>query len=282
MSETDEVKPVPVLEVEGVSHSFRQRGQTEIAALRDITFSVGAGTFTMVLGSNGSGKSTLLSVIAGTFIPDSGTVRISGMNVTHWREHRRAARVARVFQNPFSGTAPLLSVAENLSLASRRTGEGGALGLALTRERRRAIRDRVAELGMGLEDRLDTPMSQLSGGQRQAVTLLMATLVRPTLLLLDEHTAALDPRSAEQVLRLTKEVVERESLTALMVTHSLQQAVRLGDRVLMMHQGRIARDVSGPRKRRLRSDDLLDIFEELHNAELLDESSAQMLERSYV
>lgn len=283
MSDTGE-RPagMPVLEIEGVRHTFRHGSRDEVPALQDVTLALEPGSFTVVLGSNGSGKSTMLSVIAGTIIPDRGSVRIGGSDVTRWPEHQRAALVGRVFQNPFTGTAPRLSVAENLALAAARAGDGGPLAVALTRERRRAIGARVAELGMGLEDRLDTPMSQLSGGQRQAVTLLMATLVRPRLLLLDEHTAALDPRSAEHVLRLTKAIVERDALTVLMVTHSMPQAARLGDRVLMMHQGRIARDMSGARKRRLRSEDLLDIFEELRNAELLDESAAEMLERSYV
>jgi putative ABC transport system ATP-binding protein len=174
-----------------------------------------------------------------------------------------------------------MTVAENLALAARRTRQGG-LGRVLSRQRRAEIHERVAELGTGLERRLDAPIVLLSGGQRQALTLLMATMERPELLLLDEHTAALDPKSAEQVVRVTQEIVSRLRLTTLMVTHSMAQAVRLGDRVLMMHRGRVVHDWSGMAKRRLRVDDLLALFDEVRGAELLDESAAAMLARSYV
>jgi putative ABC transport system ATP-binding protein len=203
------------------------------------------------------------------------------MPITRWPEHRRATLIGRVFQNPFSGTAPGMTVAENLALAARRTHQGG-IGRALTRQRQRVIHDQVAALGTGLEDRLDAPIGLLSGGQRQALTLLMATVERPELLLLDEHTAALDPKSAEQVLRVTQEIVSRLRLTTLMVTHSMPQAVRMGDRVLMMHRGRVVHDWSGMRKRRLRVEDLLALFDEVRGAELLDEQTAAMLARSYL
>jgi putative ABC transport system ATP-binding protein len=272
----------PALEVRGVHHTFRRGSPGEIRALEDVQLTLETGAFVIVLGRNGSGKSTLLSAIAGTVVPDRGSVWLAGRDVTRWPEHRRASLIGRVYQNPFTGTAPHMTVAANLALALERGRRGGRLARALTRERRREIRERLAALDMRLEERLDTPAEQLSGGERQALTLLMATLVRPSLLLLDEHTAALDPRSAEQVLRLTSDIVERESLTTLMVTHSLQQAVRLGDRVIIMHQGRIAQDFSGARKRRLDVNDLLDSFEQLRNAELLDESAAEMLAREYV
>jgi putative ABC transport system ATP-binding protein len=174
-----------------------------------------------------------------------------------------------------------MTVAENLALAAHRTRQGG-LGRALSRQRRREIAERVEQLGTGLEARLDAPIGLLSGGQRQALTLLMATFERPQLLLLDEHTAALDPKGAEQVLRLTQEIVTRLRLTTLMVTHSLSQAVRLGDRALMMHRGRVVQDWTGIRKRRLRVDDLLATFDDVRGAELLDASAAAMLERNYV
>jgi putative ABC transport system ATP-binding protein len=190
--------------------------------------------------------------------------------------------MARVSQAPDAGTAPGLTVAENLALAEQRATRRRGLRSALGGATRRALADRVAALGMGLEDRLDTPIGELSAGQRQALTLLMATLVRPEVLLLDEHTAALDPRSAEQVLRLTQQVIERDRLTTLMVTHSMQQAVRLGDRAIMMHDGRIVYDFAGARKRRLRVDDLLECFEQVRNADRLDESAADMLARAYI
>jgi putative ABC transport system ATP-binding protein len=235
----------------------------------------------VVAGVNGSGKSTLLNVIAGTVRPDRGTVRLLGRDVTQWPEHRRAALIGRVFDNPFSGTAPHLTVAENLAIASLR-GQRRGLGSRMRGSRRAELAERLTQMGLGLEDRLETPIGVLSGGQRQALTLLMATIVRPTLLLLDEHTAALDPRSAEQVLRLTEEAVTQAGLTTLMVTHSMHQAVRLGDRLLMVHRGRIVEDLSGPRKRRIRVEDLLDRFDRLRSADLLDESAAEMLRRTYV
>jgi putative ABC transport system ATP-binding protein len=270
------------LELSGLEHTFFPGTPGEQRALRKVDLVVEPGEFVVVLGINGSGKSTLLNAIAGTVALDRGTVRIATHDVTRWPEHRRAALIGRVFQNPFSGTAPHLTVAENLAMALQRGRRRGVLNWSLGAARRRELAKQVRGLGLGLEDRLDTPMGALSGGQRQALTLLMATLVRPELLLLDEHTAALDPRSAEQVVRLTEEVVRRDALTTLMVTHSLHQAVRLGDRVLMMHQGRIVEDIAGARKRRLRVEDLLDNFDRLRNADLVDESVAAMLHRLYV
>jgi putative ABC transport system ATP-binding protein len=186
-----------------------------------------------------------------------------------------------VFQNPFAGTASDLSVGENLTLAARR-GAGRWLRPALGVDRRHAIRQRLARLEMGLEDRLDSPIGLLSGGQRQAVTVLMATMVRPSLLLLDEHTAALDPRSAEVVLRLTQEVITRGGLTALMVTHSMAQAAKLADRVLIMHRGRLAYDLDEMRRRRLTEADLLQLFDQLRWVDRLDDSAAEMLRQQYL
>jgi putative ABC transport system ATP-binding protein len=238
--------------------------------------------FVVVVGNNGSGKSTLLNTIAGSVIPDRGRVLIGGQDVTAWREWRRAALVGRVFQNPMSGTIPHLTIAENLAVAAKRGSRPGVLRNALGRERRRELAERARDLGLGLEDRLDTPVGALSGGQRQALTLLMATLVRPTMLLLDEHTSALDPVSTEQVVRLTERLIRSEGLTTLMVTHSIQQAVTLGDRVLIMHRGRIAENIGGARKRQLRVEELLDTFERLRNADLVDESAAEMVRRLYI
>jgi len=272
----------PVLELSGLYHTFFPGTPSEQVALQGVDLAVEAGSFVVVIGINGSGKSTLLNTIAGSIIPDRGTVRFAGRDVTHWPEHRRAAFIGRVFQNPFSGTAPHLSVAENLAIASQRGRHRGIMPWDIGGARRARLTERLAAMDLGLEDRLDTPTGVLSGGQRQALTLLMATIVRPELLLLDEHTAALDPRSAEQVIRLTEATVKRDGLTTLMVTHSMYQAVRLGDRLLLMHRGRIVEDFAGTRKRRLRVEDLLDHFDRLRNTDLVDESAAEMLRRSYV
>jgi putative ABC transport system ATP-binding protein len=270
-----------LLEVEHVVKTFNEGTPNEVRALRDVSLGIEDGSFVVVIGMNGSGKSTLLNAVAGSFFTDSGRVRIAGRDVTKWPEHRRAKLVGRVFQNPFSGTAPDLSIAENLALAARR-GRARGLGWALGPVVRRELADRVRRLGMGLEDRLDNPIGSLSGGQRQALTLLMATWRRPELLLLDEHTAALDPKSADQVIRLSTDVIERDRLTTMMVTHSMQQAATLGDRLIMMVQGRILHDFAGAEKKRLRAEDLLDRFEEVRRGERLDETAAELLRRSYV
>ena len=270
------------IDVRGLSHTFGRGGPNEVTALHRVDLALEAGAFVIVFGPNGSGKSTLLSAVAGDFVPDSGSIRVGGVDVTHQPAHERARAIGRVSQEPSSGTAPRLTVAENLALAGQRAATRRGLRAALSARARRELADRVAGLGMGLEDRLDTPMAQLSGGQRQALALLMATLVRPEVLLLDEHMAALDPRSGEEVLRLTQEMIERDRLTVLMVSHSMQQVVRLGDRAVMMHRGRIVHDFSGTRKRRLRVDDLLGYFEEVRNADLLDDSAAAMLAREYL
>ena len=186
-----------------------------------------------------------------------------------------------MFQNPFSGTSPSLTIQENLSLAARR-GQGRGLGWGLKASVVARMRDEVARLNMGLEDRLENAIGSLSGGQRQALTLLMATWLRPELLLLDEHTAALDPKSADLVIALTEQVIARDKLTSLMVTHSMHQAANLGDRLIMMHRGQVIHDFQGAEKRRLRSDDLLARFEEVRRAEQLDESAAQMLAANYI
>jgi putative ABC transport system ATP-binding protein len=271
-----------VLELVDLHHTFFPGTPSEQVALLGVDLTVEAGSFVVVIGINGSGKSTLLNGIAGAVQLDRGAIRFVGRDVTNWPEHRRAAFIGRVFQNPFSGTAPHLTVAENLAIASQRGRRRGILRWGLGGARRAHLAELVATMDLGLAGRLDAPMGVLSGGQRQALTLLMATIVRPELLLLDEHTSALDPRSAEQVVRLTETIVQRDRLTTLMVTHSMHQAVRLGDRLLIMHRGRIVEDFSGARKRRLRVDELLDHFDRLRNTDLVDESAAEMLRRAYV
>ncbi len=271
----------PMLEIRRVSKVFNPDTPNEVRALQDVTLTIDEGTFVMVIGTNGSGKSTLLNAVAGSFDVDTGSIGLNGTDITRWPEHRRARMIGRVFQNPFSGTAPTMSIAENLALAARR-GLPRGLGWCLSTHLRSELRDRVATLRLGLEDRLDNPIGSLSGGQRQALTLLMASWLRPTLLLLDEHTAALDPKSADQVIRLSEEIIAREKLTALMVTHSMDQAADLGTRLVMMHRGRVIHDFAGVQKERLRADDLISRFESVRRAEQLDETAADMLRRLYV
>src|SRR5262245_136717 len=203
-----------MLNVRAAFKIFNAGTPNEVRALEGVDLTIDDGSFVIVVGTNGSGKSTLLNAVAGTFALDSGSIHFDGVDVTRWLEHRRAAIVGRVFQNPFSGTAPNMSIAENLTLAARR-GRHRGFGWALSGQIRRELRERVRGLGMGLEDRLDHVISSLSGGQRQALTLLIATWIKPKLLLLDEHTAALDPKSADQVIRLSRDIVERERLTTL-------------------------------------------------------------------
>lgn len=274
-------RPVGMLELHGVRKTFFANTPNEVRSLQGIDLMIEEGSFVIVIGTNGSGKSTLLNAVAGTFFVDHGTVRLAGRDVTAWPEHRRASLIGRVFQNPFSGTAPSLSIAENLALAARR-GLPRGLRWALGARRRSDLRERIRSLNMGLEDRLDNPIGTLSGGQRQALTLLMASWLRPHLLLLDEHTAALDPRSADQVITLSEQVIQRDRLTALMVTHSMQQAASLGDRLIMMHRGRVIHDIQGAEKSRLRPDDLLARFEDVRRGELLDEGAAELLRQAYV
>jgi putative ABC transport system ATP-binding protein len=273
--------PEIALRLEAVSQVFHQDTPNEVRALDTVDLELVRGSFTVVLGTNGSGKSSLLGVIAGSLAPAGGRVYLDGREVTRWTEQRRARLIGRVFQHPLTGTASDLTVAENLVLAGRRAGHRW-LHPALGSDRRREIREQVARLGMGLEDRLDTPIGLLSGGQRQALTVLMATMVRPTLLLLDEHTAALDPRSAELVIRLTQEVIAAGELTTLMVTHSMSQAVALGSRVLVMHRGRLVYDIAQVRRQRLAESDLLRLFDQLRWADRLDQSAAEMLRAAYV
>lgn len=269
------------LRLEAVSHQFHAGTPNEVRALEEVNLQLARASFTVVLGANGSGKSSMLSAIAGSLTPVSGRMYLDGKEITRWSERRRAGLIGRVFQNPLTGTASELSVSENLALAARRGGRH-RLGRALRPDRRESIREKLALLRMGLENRLDTPSGWLSGGQRQALTVLMATMVRPTLLLLDEHTAALDPRSAELVIRLTSELIAAGGLTTLMVTHSMAHAVELGDRILVMHGGRLAYDIPDARDQRVGVDDLLQLFDQLRWADRLDHSAAEMLRQEYV
>jgi len=270
-----------MLKAASLTKTFNAGSPNEVRALDGVTLGFDDGAFVVVVGTNGSGKSTLLGALAGEFALDGGRIELDGTDITGWPVYRRARWIGRVFQNPFAGTAPGMTIAENLTLAARRDRRFG-LARALSRRRRDLFVQKVRSLNMGLEDRLDHEIGSLSGGQRQALTLLMATWVKPRLLLLDEHTAALDPKTAAVVIRLTREIVDRDRLTTLMVTHSMQQAANLGDRLIMMHRGRIIHDIGGDEKRRLRAEDLLARFEDVRRIEALDASAADLLRSRYV
>lgn len=270
-----------MLKIEHLVKTFNPGTVNEVCALRGVNLTVEPGSFVCVLGTNGSGKSTLLNAVAGCFTPDEGSIVLNGRDITHWDEHQRASLIGRVFQNPFSGTAPNMSIKENLALALKR-GQARGLGWGLPHALVTQFKDMVRPLNMGLEDRLENPIGKLSGGQRQALTLLMATAIKPALLLLDEHTAALDPKTAAKVIDLTHTLVTNNTLTTLMVTHSMQQAVNLGDRVIMMHQGKVAYDFNGHEKKRLKVQDLLVLFDELRRKDSIDPTMAAWVEQTYV
>jgi putative tryptophan/tyrosine transport system ATP-binding protein len=264
-----------------VHKRFNAHTINEVYALRGVSLDIRDGEFVTVIGTNGSGKSTLLNMLAGTILPDSGNVLLDDRDITRKKAFQRARSISRVFQNPFMGTAPDMSIAENLLLAYLR-GEKRYPRIGLNGKRRAFFRERLAELEMQLEDRMDTVIGTLSGGQRQAVSLLMAVIRQPEVLLLDEHTAALDPKSAAQIIKLTKAFIERGNLTTLMVTHSMQQALDLGDRTIMMHQGRIIDDIGRKEKEGLSVNDLLDKFAELRKSEKLTDEVIEQLRREYL
>ena len=247
-----------MLRIDHVSKTFNPGTPDAKAALQDLTLHVNRGDFISIIGANGAGKSTLFNAICGSFFVDSGTIFLDGQNVTMQPEHRRAKVIGRLFQDPMRGSAPNMSIEENLVLAA---GNGGWMSTASRRERQ-AFRDRLALLDMGLEDRMKQPVGLLSGGQRQALTLMMATPSMPKLLLLDEHTAALDPGTAEKVLHLTTQIVSENRLTCLMITHNMQSALDLGNRTIMMDQGRIVFDAAGEDRAGLTVEDLLEKFRE--------------------
>jgi putative ABC transport system ATP-binding protein len=251
-----------MIEISQLEKTFTQPGGERVPALRGIDLVIPTGEFVTVIGTNGSGKSTLLNAVAGSFLPDAGHIRIDGIEVSRQPEFKRAALIGRVFQDPFKGTCPSMSVAENLRMAELRGARRG-LRVGLSRSALERYHTLLKGLGMRLENRLKASMGTLSGGQRQAVTLLMATLKRPQLLLLDEHTAALDPRAAEQIIFITNQVVREHKLTTLMVTHSMEQALEQGDRTIMVHRGEILADLSGSEREGLDAGDLLKRFTEL-------------------
>lgn len=255
-----------MLEIRHIAKTFNPGSINAVTALRSVDCFVDREDFVTVIGSNGAGKSTFLNVVAGSVLPDEGEIMLDDQRITDWPEHRRAAHIGRVFQNPLLGTCASMSIEENFALASRR-GLRPGLRWGVTRRDRDLFREKLGQLGLGLEYRLKDKVGLLSGGQRQSLTLLMATLRRPRLLLLDEHTAALDPRTAAQVLHLTRQLIEDMKLSAIMVTHNMKHALDLGNRLIMMHHGKIIFDVSGDEKMRLSVQDLLDRFGRLKGEE---------------
>lgn len=252
------------LEIIGLHRTFFPGTPNEAKALQGINLTLAPGEFVTVVGSNGAGKSTLLNAVAGLFPPDQGSVRLGGEDISRQSEVARAGRIGRVFQNPLAGTAPSLTVEENLSLALSR-GRRRGLRWAVTPQKTGRFREELVHLGLGLENRMGDRVGLLSGGQRQALSLLMATMTRPEVLLLDEHTAALDPRTAQVIGDLTAKWVTEQHLTTLMVTHNLEQAIRLGDRLIMMHEGKILFEVTGEEKRSLTIDGLRKAFSRIRH-----------------
>ena len=260
-----------MIEVAGLQVTFGRGSVLETRALAGIELALPAGQFVTVIGSNGAGKSTLLNALTGDARPERGTIAIDGQDVTGWTPPQRAGLIARVFQDPLAGSCEALTIEENLALAAAR-GRRRGLGRALHDRLRQELRARLARLGLGLEKRLTDRMGLLSGGQRQAVSLLMATLAPMRILLLDEHTAALDPKTAELLLALTREIVAEQRLTTLMVTHSMRQALDCGERTIMLHAGRICFDVAGPERAGLEVADLVARFADARGQALEDDS----------
>ena len=249
-----------MLDIRNISKTFNPGTVNEKKALDGLSLHLEKGDFVTVIGSNGAGKSTLLNAVAGSFYVDGGSISLGGRDITFQPEHKRSRTIGRLFQDPLKGTAPHMTIEENLALAYLRSSRKNAPFSRITKQDKAFFRERLALLDMGLEDRMSQPVGLLSGGQRQALTLLMATLTPPELLLLDEHTAALDPGTADKVLELTKNCVEQEKITCIMITHNMTQALALGNRTLMMADGRIVLDVAGQERASLTVDDLLQRF----------------------
>ena len=255
-----------MLYIKNVYKTFNPGTVNEKKALIDINLHLNPGDFITVIGGNGAGKSTLLNMIAGVYPIDNGSIQLKNVNLTNMYEHQRAKYIGRVFQDPLKGTAAGMEIIENLALANRR-GERRGFAWGVKKEEKEAYRGLLGELDLGLESRLNVKAGLLSGGQRQALTLLMATLKKPDLLLLDEHTAALDPKTAEKVLQITENVVQKDSLTTIMITHNMRHAIAMGNRLIMMMDGQIIYDISGEEKQNLQVKDLLERFESSRGGE---------------
>ena len=248
-----------MLDLTDIRKTFNAKTVNEKVALNGVNLHLEDGDFVTVIGGNGAGKSTILNAIAGVWPVDEGKIVIDGVDVTNLSEHRRANLLGRVFQDPMTGTAATMQIEENLALAARR-GQKRTLRIGITKAEREGYREKLKTLGLGLEDRMTTKVGLLSGGQRQALTLLMATLKKPKLLLLDEHTAALDPRTAAKVLQLSRQIVEENHLMTMMVTHNMKDAIAYGNRLIMMHEGRVILDIKGEQKKHLTVEMLLEQF----------------------
>ena len=251
-----------MLDVKNISKTFNAGTVNEKTALNGLSLHLNEGDFVTVIGGNGAGKSTLLNAVAGVWPVDEGAITIGGVDVTHMAEHKRAKYIGRVFQDPMMGTAATMGIEENLALAARR-GTARSLRTGITKKEREEYHELLKTLDLGLEDRMTSKVGLLSGGQRQAVTLLMATLKKPKLLLLDEHTAALDPKTAAKVLALSEKIVQENHLTTLMITHNMKDAIKYGNRLIMMYEGRVIYDVRGEEKANLQVSDLLQRFEQV-------------------
>ena len=259
-----------MLDLINVRKTFNPKTVNEKVALAGVNLHLNDGDFVTVIGGNGAGKSTTLNAIAGVWPIDEGQIIIDGMDITALSEHRRAAWLGRVFQDPMTGTAATMQIEENLALAARR-GEKRTLRAGITRAERAEYREKLKMLGLGLEDRMTSKVGLLSGGQRQALTLLMATLKKPKLLLLDEHTAALDPRTAEKVLTLSRQIIEENNLMTMMVTHNMRDAIAYGNRLIMMHEGRVILDIAGEEKKKLTVENLLEQFARVSGDEFVND-----------
>ena len=259
-----------MLEIQNVWKTFNAGTVNEKQALRGVSLTLNDGDFCTVIGGNGAGKSTLLNAVAGVWPVDAGTIAIDGVDLTHMPEHKRAAYIGRVFQDPMLGTAPTMQIEENMALAARR-GQRRGLGWGITRAEREEYRRLLERLDLGLEDRLTSKVGLLSGGQRQALTLLMASMKKPKLLLLDEHTAALDPKTAAKVLALSDQIVAENHLTTMMVTHNMRDAIAHGNRLIMMYDGRVVIDVAGEEKKKLTVPDLLALFSKVSGSDEADD-----------
>ena len=255
-----------MLEIQNSHKTFNQGTINEKVALNGVNLNLNPGDFVTIIGGNGAGKSTTLNAIAGVWSVDEGKIIIDGVDITKLSEHKRALYLGRVFQDPMTGTAATMSIEENMAIAARR-GERRGLGWGITKKERERYKEALKELDLGLEDRLSSKVGLLSGGQRQAITLLMASLKKPKLLLLDEHTAALDPKTAAKVLAISDKIIQEHQLTAMMVTHNMKDAIAHGNRLIMMHEGKIIYDVSGEKKKNLKVVDLLAKFEEVSGGE---------------
>ena len=255
-----------MLEIQNIHKTFNPGTINEKVALNGVNLNLNPGDFLTIIGGNGAGKSTTLNAIAGVWPVDEGKIIVDGTDITKLSEHKRAAYLGRVFQDPMTGTAATMSIQENMAIAARR-GERRGLSWGITKKERDHYRELLKELDLGLEDRLTSKVGLLSGGQRQAITLLMASLKKPKLLLLDEHTAALDPKTAAKVLTISDKIIEENQLTAMMVTHNMKDAIAHGNRLIMMHEGRIIYDVAGEEKKNLHVSDLLKKFEEASGGE---------------